>query len=218
MEKYLKRQFKATNDELTASYRSQFEEAYLQTGDVEVAKRMATNEVSKTFGRTRINGDREVMKFAPSVLYPGAEREFEADLRSSIGALNGDGVASKKVRLPEGEFDAVIRSDVRTGRDQSYALMYKKPIGGGVYVDVPLMNPETGRPRRYKFDAARIPNSETLLAKVEEARQNRQMWNNNMSDYLNKVTGEWEKLDKVDPVTRARVAEDLRRLGYELVE
>jgi hypothetical protein len=217
-QKYIQDQFGAVNDEVLADYRAQFEESYTQTGDVEISKRLATNQVSKFYGRTRVNGQREVMKFAPSVLYPGAEKEFEADLQASIGALNGDGAATNKLRLADGEYDAVIKSDVRTGKDRSYALMYKKPIGGGVFVDAPVINPETGKPRRYRFEAERMPNYETLNTKVEEARQNRQMWNNNMRDYLGKVSGEWDKLDTVDPVTRARVAEDLRRLGYELTE
>ena len=68
--------------EALAQYEEAAREAFLETGDSDLAKSVALKEIKKTWGVSRINGDATIMKFPPEIAaaYRGVKPENFAKL------------------------------------------------------------------------------------------------------------------------------------------
>jgi hypothetical protein len=67
----------------------------LNNGDLDAARRMASETVRATYGYTTVNGEPELMKYAPSKYFPELPTEvirhdLESSLREALGVPEGD--------------------------------------------------------------------------------------------------------------------------------
>jgi hypothetical protein len=69
--------FEPTNTMAAAGdYARHFRRAYLDSGDAAAAKEYATAQLSKTWAAATVNGDSQIMQYAPSIVFPGRELDF----------------------------------------------------------------------------------------------------------------------------------------------
>lgn len=148
----------ATTDAAQAEFRRDFENAYLLTGDENAATAAAAAIAKRSWGVSTVNGNREVMKYAPEIIY-GVLDHGEEDAKwireqfigevTSHKAEVADAYEQSGVVVPPSDLadKAVLVSDTRTGRDLSYAVMMKDD--NGAYE--PVTGP-TGNLLRFKPD------------------------------------------------------------------
>lgn len=87
-------------------YEEAFREQFAKTGDVSLSKKLALDEMKRTWGTTQVNGRKTVMKYPPerSPVYAGIENVPEHIAEQAVSAikdLNGVDVPRSNLRLDE---------------------------------------------------------------------------------------------------------------------
>lgn len=103
-----------------------FEDYYVLTGDERLARQNAETVISRTVGRSEVNGNM-VMQHPPEFYYPNVPSEwYQTQLRTEVSTYAGEVLA-------EGAIELI--SDIQTGRDvasgnmPSYAIAYTRSDG-----------------------------------------------------------------------------------------
>lgn len=114
-------------------------------GNLLNAQQMAAEDLKNSWGVTNVNGQRELMKFAPERMFPGLTTEaIRKDMEMSVAGLGYEKFDQKRVRLVEagdgstastrgqiwnltvpgkfGEFETIVGKDHRP-------LQYEMPVG-----------------------------------------------------------------------------------------
>src|SRR6185503_13492120 len=112
-------------------YEEGFREKFARNGDVTLSKKLALEDMKKTWGVTEVNGSKVVMKYPPerSPAYAGVDNVAEAIAAQAVVAikdLNGTDVERSKLRI-----DEVKNTDERyvRGEAPSYVLSYEDKNG-----------------------------------------------------------------------------------------
>jgi hypothetical protein len=108
------------------NYEEAFRENFVKTGDVTLSKKLALDEMKRTWGVTQVNGGKIVMKYPPerSPAYQGIENVSEHIANQAVAAikdLNGADVDRSKLRLDE------VRTTAErfvSGQPPTYVLSY----------------------------------------------------------------------------------------------
>lgn len=151
-------------------YKRLFRKAYLESGDEKAAKSWALTQLSRTWAASAVNGNSEVMQYAPSVLF-GAK---ESDFNNRFWETKKEVLAS----IPEAE-DLVINSIDMHGVNRAQ-LNGTYPV---YFVDKdgfkrPLLD-EVGRQKVYNYTAGL---SEEERDAIIEARKKREQIANNQRE------------------------------------
>lgn len=137
-------------------YKSAYERMYVQTGDEKAAERSAQAAVQKTYAKTTINGDVEMMRSAPDLVHPGREVEIKSMIDDYIKAENTAqglvNVEGRKMNVRGQMRDIYVSSVDSFGRDVAasngmYTLFYRDENG----VKYPLLDKD-GDQVALKFD------------------------------------------------------------------
>lgn len=138
-------------DEMMSEYSGLFEDAYLQTGDFDLAKGRALDQMDKIYGANDITGSSRVMKFPPQKFYPQVRGSHDwmtdqietevskfvfgddaSDPGASLTARIVDGLslggASNWVRSGDIKMvsDGTTRAEIMAGQPPSYVVYYMK--------------------------------------------------------------------------------------------
>jgi hypothetical protein len=150
-----------TRQRAMGDYEETFREKFAATGDVALSKKLALEDMKKTWGVTRVNGSDVVMKYPPerSPLYAGIENVSDLVASQAIAAikdLNGVDVPRSKIRLDE----------VRTtgerymrGEPPTYVLSYVDKNGHVQTI-----------PKQFYADPRMMRDSQTAARAAESAR------------------------------------------------
>jgi hypothetical protein len=113
---------------LTADYLMAAERAFkgAANGDIDIARRIALEEMKRTYGVSTTSGTPVVMKFPPEHFYPavdGSQEYIRALALKDAKDVVPDAANVMLVATPE------TSQDVRAGRPPRYNLMYQLPDG-----------------------------------------------------------------------------------------
>lgn len=112
---------------VTAEYRDLFIKAYEATGDEDVAHKMALHGIKRVWSESRINGDKELMKHAPEMVY-GTYGKVGKDAEWIRGQLLDD--LADNALWPEGWQDRIsLVSDPLTPRTLDYLIRVEQADG-----------------------------------------------------------------------------------------
>lgn len=148
-------------------YKRIYRTFYDKNGDADMSKELTLKKLETTYAATDINGTRELMENAPSLVFPGKEDEFKQALQShikeSFETKTESNIFSADVTKPiiNGKVrDIRIKSILSTNRDGGYGMFYTETLPDGTLVDVPVLHPVTGLPSKFIF----IPSKDKELA------------------------------------------------------
>lgn len=123
-----------TQNALLAEYREAFREEFIRVGgDEDEAKARAAKELSRTWGVSKVSGDKQLMKFPPEKFYPaiGSEHAYlTADMTATAAEYAGAEIGRAMLRP-----DAATSADVRAGRPPRYRLFYEREVDGQTIID-----------------------------------------------------------------------------------
>lgn len=144
-------------------YEEIFREKYLANGDVSLSKKLALEEMKKTWGVTSVSGTQTVMKYPPerSPAYAGIENASEQIAMQALSAikdLNGADVERSKLR-----FDEVRNTGERftRGEPPTYVLSYVDKNGHVQTI-----------PRQFYADPAAMRDAQTAARAAQSAKIN----------------------------------------------
>ncbi|MDN0017982.1 hypothetical protein [Providencia stuartii] len=159
------------NRDYMRDYQTLYDTNFSSTGgDAELAKKMTNAQIRKTWGVTSINGDDEVMKYAPEAVYSGGWVLGQWEEERKQIESNVFGGMPKDAKF-------VLVSDVITSRDFSYAIMLKQTGSDGIPIFTSLLG-DNGMPSRFKPDQSSSPMYREIMREkrksVEKARAQRE--------------------------------------------
>lgn len=120
-----------SNGKIRAEHDSLVGVFFKQTGDLGLARDMAQTRIKGTWGRSEMNGVPQAMKHSPEVRTGRPAKELRAELELQI-ATGGYTTISGSVGGPPITVDpkkVIITSDLRTGKDNRYALQIVRDDG-----------------------------------------------------------------------------------------
>lgn len=167
---------KDTNAE-AARFRQDFESLYdinfrISGGDAEIAKKMTSQQISRTWSISEVNGSAQLMKYAPEALYQGGPSGWQSkqwekeknilmygtvDIPSTPVSTAAGGSLKRATGnisvMPERKVkgDLILVPDVSTPRNGDYAIMISDKDKDGVPTLQPYYD-AGGRPMRYRPD------------------------------------------------------------------
>lgn len=167
------------NREYSRDYQTLFDANFADSGgDIDLAKKITNAQIKKRWGVTTINGDKEVMRYAPEAVYglnesgagnwvEGQWQEEKKQLESTIfGGLPKDS-------------NIILVPDAHTSRDYSYAIMIKQTGSDDIPTYKPLLG-DNGQPSRFVADQRSSPMYREVMREkrksVEKARAQREGW------------------------------------------
>lgn len=167
------------NREYSRDYQTLFDANFADSGgDIDLAKKITNAQIKKRWGVTTINGDKEVMRYAPEAVYglnesgagnwvEGQWQEEKKQLESTIfGGLPKDS-------------NIILVPDAHTSRDYSYAIMIKQTGSDDIPTYKPLLG-DSGQPSRFVADQKTSPMYREVMREkkksVEKARAQREGW------------------------------------------
>lgn len=167
-------------DAAKAEFRNDFEQAYILTGDPDVAAKTAVSMAQRTWGISHINDRPELMKYAPETIY--GVRDHGPDDAKWIREQLLDEVTAKAAFDPsKGKIEdrVTLAPDLQTARDLTYLVMLKNE--NGAYE--PLAD-AAGKPLRWKPDFKTSAEAKRLEQKqldtVSRARTEREVFDTNL--------------------------------------
>lgn len=164
---------KDANPEAT-SFRNDYESLYdlnfrISGGDPDIAKKMTHQQVARTWSISEVNGQAQLMKYAPEALYQGGPQGWQAQqwneeknillygmpkpiAPTAVGGSLGR-VATSSVETPKAKVkgDVILVPDVSTPRNGDYAIMISGKDSDGIPTLQPYFD-ENGRQLRYRPD------------------------------------------------------------------
>jgi len=150
-----------TRQRAMGDYEEIFREKFAANGDVSLSKKLALEDMKKTWGVSTINGSKTVMKYPPerSPVYAGIENASEhiaAQAVSAIKDLNGADIDRSKIRL-----DEVKSTGQRymTGQPPTYVLSYVDKNGHVQTI-----------PKQFYADPVQMRDTQTAARATEAAR------------------------------------------------
>lgn len=101
-------------NEMMSEYTRLFKDAYVDTGDFDLSKNRALDEMDRIYGVNDVSGNGRVMKFPPQKVYPpvnGSHEWMENQLVDEVNAaMFGDDVT-----IPDGSFGDVLADGLSLG-------------------------------------------------------------------------------------------------------
>jgi hypothetical protein len=150
-----------TRQRAMGDYEEVFREKFAANGDVALSKKLALEDMKKTWGVSSVSGSKTVMKYPPerSPVYAGIENASEhiaAQAVSAIKDLNGADVDRSKIRL-----DEVKSTGQRymTGQPPTYVLSYVDKNGHVQTI-----------PKQFYADPVPMKDTQTSKRAAESAR------------------------------------------------
>ncbi len=150
------------DDAAKAEFRRDYERAYILTGDDKAARKTAASIVKRTWGQSEINGQSQLMKYAPETVY-GVLDKASADAEWMRKQLLEDvkAVPSAKDVPPD---NITLAPDAQTARDLTYMVMTKNANGEFI----PLEN-SAGKTLRWRPDFKASPKSKDAEKRKKDA-------------------------------------------------
>lgn len=204
----------STQNALLAEYREAFREEFIRVGgDEGDAKARAAKELSRTWGVSKVSGDKQLMKFPPEKFYPpisDGHAYLSEDMTSTAAEFAGAEIGRAVLRP-----DAATSADVRAGRPPRYRLFYEREIDGQTIIDqVPgywAMPPE-----RVQELAQTARANDTAMRRAEALRQTYEAavegggtaeGVNAVMPTLDLITGQFQRLQKLNPFGGAQAGQ-----------
>ena len=158
-------------------------ERYLETGDMNLAKKQAADQLKNTWGVSSVNGSSTVMQYPPerAPIYAGIADSANGISRQAIEAVkleSGADVDRKGIRLAP--IPGVTAHAYKSGQPVPYMLMWTDKDGvvhmlnpGKAFVADPVVmrNTQTDQ-RRNAFDAAKVSADAQAEPEMLRARMN----------------------------------------------
>lgn len=175
-----------TQNMLVSDYRQAFRERYLQVGDEDEAKALASADIKKTWGVSETSGSRQLMKFPPEMFYPpvsGAHTYLRDDAVETASDLGGAEPTNVHLRpwIDPSTGRNLTAEDVRAGRPPRYRLIYEREENGQTIID---MAPSTWAVP--EEDITRLTEAENAKA-MREAQESRQFQEETIAPVANEV-------------------------------
>ena len=117
----------AIPDQLGGEYEVLVNDAFLRTGDIDVARESANRTIRRVWGMTEVNGEKQWMKYPPEIYYrTNAGTDWiREQFESELGGLLPKGVEPESLRLV---VDTVTARHA-SGGNPSYGVMYADEAG-----------------------------------------------------------------------------------------
>lgn len=97
-------------DEFGALVRTYFDHT---NGDINRARDLAWKDIRGTYGYSTVNGEPEILKYAPELVFPGIDpKVIRADVEAAVGAKTWDGYPA--VQNADGSFSTRLTATVTT--------------------------------------------------------------------------------------------------------
>lgn len=159
---------KGSAEPALAMYRQAYTEAYLRTGDADVAKKQAAADLKRVIGRTKVGSSAGLMAYPPENFYPPALQAahpgwMNEDLTDAVKELRATGAIGTDKTAEVKSSDLAITSDsqtareVRSGLPPSYAVAWKGEV----------------LPQRFRFDPNRAIQGLQLKAELDDNEKKR---------------------------------------------
>ncbi len=148
-------------DRIREDARVVFQDAYVRTGDADVAKDAARRTLAKTYGQSDVVRSGVVMQYPPEAYYavPGFDNDWmKTQLMEDVGAVV-PGVSEDRIELVATSETA---ADVRAGRLPRYRVLVQDE--NGIYE--PVMS-ENGDVMDYRFDQKKARDEYAQKLKIE---------------------------------------------------
>ena len=126
-----------TQASLLAEYREAFKDRFIRVGgDEGEAKKLAMEDLKRTWGISEVSGDRQLMKFPPEKFYPavdGGHAYLRDDAMTT--ALDVAGIDAAMIGNIMLRPSPATSADIRAGRPPRYRLFYTREENGQTIVD-----------------------------------------------------------------------------------
>lgn len=155
---------KQSSDQARIDYINIYENQYILTGDIDVAKDRATTIIGRQYGLTNISGNPRVMKYPPENYYAveGLNTDWmHKQLVSDIKATTGINVTRHDIALVP---DVKTAREVAAKVDPSYSVLIRNEKGE--YSPVQKDN----RLMRFKFDSSVVVAEHNASVKEEQEK------------------------------------------------
>lgn len=162
-----------SNRQFSAEYKLLFDTNYgITGGDVKQAEKLTNAQIANTWGISKINGKKEIMKYAPEALYGNNSSwiKDQWELEKKELAQNWFGGMPK-------DADFILMPDAGTPRDMAYSIISTHTDVNGV-IQYGFATDSKGRIQRFKPDQKTSPAYLELIeqrqGKVADARRQRE--------------------------------------------
>jgi hypothetical protein len=146
-----------------STFREKFEHHYINTGNEDVAKRLAAKEMRRTYGVSKLPSQTgtlgsEIVKYPVTMFNdPAPDRGggfsyqwIDRDLEQTVKAASGKAIPAKDIRAVA---DTKSQEEIRRLGQPRYQVFYKDPDRPGEWVPLQVRN-ERGELRRWAPDRA----------------------------------------------------------------
>lgn len=190
------------NQELAIKeYTRFFEDAYKETGDIDIAQRNAVRQLSRQFAVSNLNGKPELMKNAPTIRYPGREdeinslyeqflqsvdeREDEVHTLPSLGfedklrepVVTRPSVKGREIMIDGKMRKVQLQSDRHTASDGGYSVFFYDENDQDNLFPHFVKNPITGATARFIPQLGAPTMHQEAMAEIEHDREVRNQVN-----------------------------------------
>ncbi|MBC3213401.1 hypothetical protein [Serratia fonticola] len=167
---------KDTNTD-AARFRQDYESLYdlnyrVSGGDADIAKKLTSQQIARTWSISEVNGSAQLMKYAPEAMHPGGPNGWQAQQweeekqrltygeksdqietnTNALGVTSGrPGIAMTTTPERKVKGDVILVPDVNTPRNGDYAIWIRDKDKEGAPILQEYFG-EDGRPLRYRPD------------------------------------------------------------------